>query len=346
MRVPSARPDAVAKNVRRSQIMEPPEPRILAPAVGARILLPVRLYSRPEQPVVQLPRHSTSAASRGPQRVELHALGTPSRGTALHLGQIRAVFSLGAPCPPGASLVSVRRGSCTTGCGHSAARPHGNRRRESSQPVLACSRACQLPEMSGGRDGDDALRGDCAFGGEPGPSGAVFGAVRTRQHHRRRRGHDQGGAPRRLGEGHQHRHQRDDRPSSRRSPAPTAPPTFRRAPIGSRPRSRASSPRNVDGIRLDRRRDRAHRRDAEPRRHHRVGERRRQELAGADRRREGLHQHLERADRPAAARGRRRDAQRVRPRVHGARGEGQRHQRGRSAAGRAARSARRSTASR
>jgi len=53
------------------------------------------------QPVVQLLLHSTSAASRG---------------TALRLGQIQAVFSLGAPCPPGTSLVSVQRRTCTTDC--------------------------------------------------------------------------------------------------------------------------------------------------------------------------------------------------------------------------------------
>src|SRR5215210_492452 len=53
------------------------------------------------QPVVQLPLHSTRAASRPP---------------ALRLGQIQAVFSLGAPCRTGASRISVQRGTCTTYC--------------------------------------------------------------------------------------------------------------------------------------------------------------------------------------------------------------------------------------
>ena len=51
--------------------------------------------------MVQVPRHSPSAASRP---------------AALRLVQIQPVFSLAAPCRPGASLVSVRRGTCTTGC--------------------------------------------------------------------------------------------------------------------------------------------------------------------------------------------------------------------------------------
>jgi hypothetical protein len=71
-----------------------------------------------QQPVVNVPLHSTSAASRP---------------AALRLGQIPTVFSLAAPCGPGASafakapadrrslgggwsLVSVRRGTSTTGC--------------------------------------------------------------------------------------------------------------------------------------------------------------------------------------------------------------------------------------
>ena len=89
--------------------------------VGNRELELTRGASMPsswDEPVVQLPLHSTSAASRG---------------TALRLGQIQTVFSLGAPCPPGASAfaiasadrrslgggwsrVSVRRGTCTTDC--------------------------------------------------------------------------------------------------------------------------------------------------------------------------------------------------------------------------------------
>ena len=70
------------------------------------------------QPVAQLPRHSTRAASRP---------------AALRLVQIQTVFSPGAPCRPGASAfamasadrrslgggwshVSVPRGICATNC--------------------------------------------------------------------------------------------------------------------------------------------------------------------------------------------------------------------------------------
>src|SRR5687767_13011928 len=52
------------------------------------------------QPVVQVPLHSTGAASRL---------------AALLLPQIHPVFSVVAPCQPGASPVSMRRGTCTTG---------------------------------------------------------------------------------------------------------------------------------------------------------------------------------------------------------------------------------------
>ncbi len=63
----------------------------------------VYLYSatKREQPVVKVRLHSTSDASSRP---------------ALLLRQIQAVFSVVAPCPRGASLVSVRRRTCTTGC--------------------------------------------------------------------------------------------------------------------------------------------------------------------------------------------------------------------------------------
>ena len=53
------------------------------------------------QPVVKVPLHSTGAASRL---------------TALLLGHILPVFSLVAPCQPGASPVSVRRWTFTTDC--------------------------------------------------------------------------------------------------------------------------------------------------------------------------------------------------------------------------------------
>ena len=151
--------------------------------------------------------------------------------------------------------------------------------------------------------------------------------------------------PGRLGQGHQHRHQRDHqrrlvrlRHLQRRQP-----------PAGHLShRGLAAGLPHVDrrGHQTHRGRDRAHRRDAEPRGDLRVGERGGQEHPGADRRRKDLHQHLEPIDRPAPARGRRRDAQCVRPRCDRARSQGQRHERGRSAAGRAERSAPRSTASR
>ena len=174
--------------------------------------------------------------------------------------------------------------------------------------------------------------------------GTCLRTIRTRKHHRRRRRYHQGGNSRGVGEGHQHRPPTRRRQSCRRSRAPTAPPTFRPGPIASRPRLQGFQTANVEGIRLTAGATARVDVTLDSRRRHRVGQRRRAEHADADRRREGVDQHLERADRPAPARRRRRDAQRLRPRVDGAGGEGQRHERRRSAAGRAARSAPRSTA--
>src|SRR5260370_42437736 len=56
---------------------------------------------RGQQPVVQ--RH-------------LHSTGAASRLAALLLPQILPVFSVVAPCQPGASPLSVQRWTCTTGC--------------------------------------------------------------------------------------------------------------------------------------------------------------------------------------------------------------------------------------
>ena len=151
-------------------------------------------------------------------------------------------------------------------------------------------------------------------------------ADRTRQDHRRHRGRDQRRTSRRAREGHQHGHQRDDRGRV----------------VGGRrlqrrqPSARRLSPRGVAAglpIRQCRRHqadgglDPAHQRDPGRRRDHRERERRRHHLDDAEPGREGDHQCLERADRSASPRGRRRDAQRVRPRRHRARGEGQRRQR-------------------
>jgi hypothetical protein len=55
----------------------------------------------PQQPVVKVWLHSTADASSG---------------AALLLAQILPVFSVVAPCPRGASPVSVRRQTFTTGC--------------------------------------------------------------------------------------------------------------------------------------------------------------------------------------------------------------------------------------
>jgi len=49
-------------------------------------------------------------------KVWLHSTGDASPGAALLLLQILAVFSVVAPCPRGASPVSVRRQTLTTGC--------------------------------------------------------------------------------------------------------------------------------------------------------------------------------------------------------------------------------------
>jgi hypothetical protein len=60
-----------------------------------------------------------AAGNRRSYRDVIHAAfdgGAASRRTALRLGQIPSVFSLVAPCPPGASLVSVPGRHCTTDC--------------------------------------------------------------------------------------------------------------------------------------------------------------------------------------------------------------------------------------
>src|SRR5437762_7635334 len=49
-------------------------------------------------------------------RLQLHSAGAASRLAGLLLVQILPVFSLVAPCHPGASPPSVRRWSFTTGC--------------------------------------------------------------------------------------------------------------------------------------------------------------------------------------------------------------------------------------
>ena len=49
-------------------------------------------------------------------KVPLHSTGAASRLTALLLPQIHSVFSVVAPCHPGASPVSVLRGTFTTDC--------------------------------------------------------------------------------------------------------------------------------------------------------------------------------------------------------------------------------------
>src|SRR5580698_1049726 len=49
-------------------------------------------------------------------KVRLHSAGAASRLAALRLAQILPVFSLVAPCHPGASPASVRRRTFTTGC--------------------------------------------------------------------------------------------------------------------------------------------------------------------------------------------------------------------------------------
>src|SRR5207247_2190856 len=61
----------------------------------------LRFSRLPWQPVVKL---------------QLHSAGAASRLAALLLVQILPVFSLVAPCHPGASPPSVRRWTFTTGC--------------------------------------------------------------------------------------------------------------------------------------------------------------------------------------------------------------------------------------
>src|SRR5438034_6617125 len=80
---------------------------------------PARLprWGRRSGPPARLPRwgpRSTGDASPAHPNAAA-ALGTPA-GAALLLLQILAVFSVVAPCPRGASPVSVRRQTFTTGC--------------------------------------------------------------------------------------------------------------------------------------------------------------------------------------------------------------------------------------
>jgi len=49
-------------------------------------------------------------------KVQLHSTGDASRLATLLLPQIFPTFSVVAPCRPGASPVSVRRWTFTTGC--------------------------------------------------------------------------------------------------------------------------------------------------------------------------------------------------------------------------------------
>ena len=48
-------------------------------------------------------------------KVTLHSTSDASRLTALLLRRIFPIFSIVAPCQPGASPVSMRRGTFTTG---------------------------------------------------------------------------------------------------------------------------------------------------------------------------------------------------------------------------------------
>ena len=79
------------------------------------------------QPVVKVWLHSgppTPLPRWGPR-----STGDASPGAALLLLQIQAVFSVVAPCPRGASPVSVRRQTFTTGClDHPKRRPRYWRR--------------------------------------------------------------------------------------------------------------------------------------------------------------------------------------------------------------------------
>jgi hypothetical protein len=69
---------------------------------GGRVgLVLCTLWLLPWQPVVKL---------------QLHSTGDTSSLAALLLAQILPVFSVVAPCQRGASPVSVRRWSFTTGC--------------------------------------------------------------------------------------------------------------------------------------------------------------------------------------------------------------------------------------
>ena len=200
--------------------------------------------------------------------------------------------------------------------------------------------------FSGGEHGDPAFASCAACRRGARGGGALSGAVRARQHHRRRAGHDQGRAARRVAQGRQHRHQRDDhrvlvgvRHLQRRQPA-----AWHRT--ASRPRSQGFQTAKVEGIRVaaggTARIDVTLTPGAITESVNVVG----RNTRGSDRGREDHHQRVERADRQAAARRGRRDAQRLRPRAgHRARSARAAAATSCSAADRAARSAPRSTAS-
>ena len=83
--------------------------------VGANALLPVKL--RPKPALRLFTRRFEAQLHWQPvAKVWLHSTGDASPPAALLLAQILPVFSVVAPCRRGASPVSVRRQTFTTGC--------------------------------------------------------------------------------------------------------------------------------------------------------------------------------------------------------------------------------------
>ena len=99
-----------------------PKAFLAVPLVGAffidfinAVIITLCLNLWSYQPVVQVQLHSTGDASPPHPTAHKPRGGGPGPA-ALLLVQICRIFSLVAPCQLGASPVSVRRWTCTTGC--------------------------------------------------------------------------------------------------------------------------------------------------------------------------------------------------------------------------------------
>src|SRR5206468_5604505 len=91
------------------------EPRAAAARIAEERKRPF-VVGETRRPAYQDRVHVTQTRQQPAAKVQLHSAGAASRLAALLLVQILPVFSLVAPCHPGASPPSVRRWTFTTGC--------------------------------------------------------------------------------------------------------------------------------------------------------------------------------------------------------------------------------------